>query len=62
MKPHYFEQEKADEDDIALQMMIKQGYVPKTCLLNGKIVWGLMGKGKDPCKGCNAPREKCHGR
>ena len=30
MKPHYFEQEQADRDDIMLDMAKSQGYVPKT--------------------------------
>lgn len=62
MKPHYFEQEKPDEDDIALQMGIGQGYVPKTCLLGGAIVMGVTIKGEDPCVGCAGPRDKCEGR
>ena len=62
MRLHYFDQEKADEDDLMLQMAIQQGYVPTTCLLNGKVVMDEVFKGKDPCAGCNGPREKCRGR
>jgi len=62
MKPHYFEQDEADSDDMNLGMAKMQGYVPKTCLLGGIIVIGLVNKGKNPCKGCNGPRGKCHGR
>jgi hypothetical protein len=62
MKPHYFGQNKPDEDDLLLKMTIDQGYVPTTCLLGGNVVMGLMNDGKDPCKGCNGPREKCGGR
>lgn len=62
MKPHYFEQDKADSDDTMLQLCIKQGYVPKTCLLGGALVFGLVNRGDDPCAGCAGPREKCHGR
>lgn len=61
-EPHYFNEGKADENDINLQMAIGQGYVPKGCLLGGMIVMMLVGKGDDPCRGCNGPREKCGGR
>ena len=62
MKPHYFNQEIPDSDDILLKMAISQGYVPASCLLAGEIVFGLVQKGKDPCAGCNGPRGKCNGR
>ena len=62
MKPHYFNQGKVDGDDINLQMAIGQGYVPQTCLLGGIVVMDFINGGKDPCKGCHGPREKCHGR
>ena len=62
MKPHYFDQDIADSDDIHLKMAINQGYVPKTCLLNGLVVMSEINKNHDPCKGCYGPREKCHGR
>ena len=62
MKPHYFEQVESDKDDMHLEMAKAQGYVPKTCLLGGFLVMELTGGGKDPCKGCEAPRDKCKGR
>jgi len=62
MKPHYFEQNLADNDDILLKMCIHQGYVPTTCLLGGGVVWSEQNASRDPCAGCNGPREKCHGR
>ena len=62
MKLHYFNQDKADEDDWHLKIAIEQGYVPKTCLIIGHIVMGLINKGENPCSGCNGPREKCKGR
>lgn len=61
-KLNYFEDEKADPNDHFLNMSIMQGYVPKTCLLNGQLVWGLISDGKDPCDGCNCYRNKCKGR
>jgi hypothetical protein len=45
-----------------LDVILMQGHVPQTCLLGGDDVMVLVGQGKDPCKGCNCPREKCHGR
>lgn len=62
MKPHYFEQDKADEDDIQLKMAKGQGYVPKTCLLGGLIAMDEVMKGNNPCWGCEGPREKCLGK
>ena len=62
MKPHYFDQDKADSDEMILYMAKIQGYVPQTCLLGGPIVMGVVNRGEDPCKGCQGPREKCHGR
>lgn len=59
---HYFDQDKASEDDLQLKMAIQQGYVPSTCLLAGMIIMDELHKGNDPCSGCNGPREKCHGR
>lgn len=61
MKPHYFDQDKADPD-FFLQMAIDQGYVPKTCLLGGELVMATINTSEDPCKGCRGPREKCEGR
>uniref|UniRef100_A0A6M3LVN1 Uncharacterized protein n=1 Tax=viral metagenome TaxID=1070528 RepID=A0A6M3LVN1_9ZZZZ len=62
MKPHYFEQTKADEDDFMLEMAKQQGYVPKSCLLGGMVVMALTREGKSPCSGCNCDRKKCEGR
>jgi len=62
MKLHYFDQDKADKDDILLGLAMQQGYVPKTCLLAGVVVMDQVYKGADPCGGCSCPREKCEGR
>lgn len=62
LMPHYFEQEQADPRDIKLKMCIGQGYVPPTCLLNGTVVWGEISASRDPCAGCEGPRERCGGR
>lgn len=62
MKPHYFEQEEADKDDFQLGMAKMQGYVPKTCLLGGMVVMAEVINGRNPCWGCNGPRDKCHGK
>jgi len=62
MKPHYFNQDQADEDDLYLNMAKNQGYVPQTCLMSGCIVMGLINAGKHPCHECNCPREKCKGK
>ena len=48
--------------DHLLEMAIMQGYVPKTCTLNGGLVMALMNSGEDPCSGCNMDRIKCGGR
>jgi len=61
-KLHYFDQEKADDTDIMLKMVINQGYAPNTCLLGGIVVMNEVNKRNDPCAGCEGPREKCHGR
>ncbi len=61
-KLNYFDQLKSDTDDIFLQMAIVQGYIPRGCLLGGKLVMGEIGTGKDPCHGCEGPRDKCNGR
>ena len=61
MKPHYFEQETADSDDMMLSMAKMQGYVPQGCLLGGMVVMAETQDGKSACWGCNGPREKCGG-
>jgi len=62
MKLHYFDQLEADTNDINLAMAIGQGYVPRTCLLGGMIVISEINEGRDPCVGCEGPRDKCKGR
>jgi len=62
MQPHYFEQDAADIDDHQLRMAKMQGYVPQTYLLNGATVMDEITKGRNPCWGCEGPREKCHGK
>ena len=62
MKPHYFEQDAPDTDDMMLQMAIHQGYVPPGCLLGGVVVMAIIGDGGDPCEGCAGPRARCQGR
>ena len=62
MKPHYFNQDVPDSDDMMLEMSKRQGYVPQGCLLGGPVVFAVAGEGKDPCKGCEGPRDKCKGR
>ena len=61
MKPHYFDQEKPDADDILLNMAKGQGYVPSSCLLGGMIVMDELNKGNNPCWGCDGPRHLCKG-
>lgn len=61
MKPHYFEQDEPDSDDMQLGMAKTQGYVPQGCLLGGMVVMAEINAGRDPCSGCNCPREKCGG-
>ncbi len=62
MKIHYFEQQEADFNDLQLMMAKGQGYVPQTCLLGGLTVFCEIAEGRDPCKGCEGPRDKCKGR
>ena len=62
MKPHYFEQEQADDDDIMLKMAIDQGYVPADCLLGGEVIFGEVRNQRCPCGGCEGPRGKCGGK
>ncbi len=61
MKPHYFDQDAADPDDMQLKMAKAQGYVSRKCLLNGTLVMSLIRDSKSPCEGCAGPREKCEG-
>lgn len=62
MKFHYFEELQADSTDLLLKMAIGQGYVPTTCLLTGRVVMSEVQASRDPCAGCNGPRNRCHGR
>lgn len=62
MKPHYFNQAEPDPDDIQLAMAKGQGYVPKTCLLGGPVAMSEVLAGRNPCWGCEGPRDKCHGK
>src|SRR5512137_858445 len=62
MKLNYFDQAAADAGDGLLKLAIQQGHVPAGCLLSGEMVLGLINGGKDPCEGCNGPRERCGGR
>jgi hypothetical protein len=62
VKLHYFEQERADEDDFLLDMAKGQGYVPSGCLLGGAVVMSETNAGRNACAECNGPREKCGGR
>lgn len=62
MKPHYFEQEQADVDDMMLGMAKMQGYVPQGCLLGGMVVMAETQVGKNACWSCNGPRDKCGGK
>lgn len=62
MKVHYFDEEEADPNDHLLKMAKLQGYVPRNCLLAGKVVISIINSHKDPCDGCAGPREKCGGR
>lgn len=59
---HYFDNPPAAAYDLLLKLMIGQGYVPRTCLLDGRVVLSEMNAGHDPCKGCAGPRKTCHGR
>lgn len=62
MKLHYFEDEAADPKDTLLGMAKMQGYVPQGCLLGGAVVMDEVNHGRDPCVGCEGPRERCGGR
>jgi len=52
----------SDKADVALQLMIKQNYVPPNCQLDGKIVWALSNSHDDPCADCTRNRGECGGR
>lgn len=48
------------------KMMIKQGYVPSTCILDDKIagplIYSEINKGRSPCWNCDMDRSVCHGQ
>jgi len=52
--------------EMGKQMMIQQGYVPKTCTLPaeiaGPLIYAEVSAGRDVCAGCNDDRTVCHGR
>jgi len=54
--------ENGAKKDFWKPVVIKQGYVPKDCTLNGGVVWALINQSEDPCDGCNEQRSVCHGR
>ena len=62
MKFHYFNQAEADKDDLLLAMVKGQGYVPQTCLLGGQTAMAEVNAGRNPCSGCEGPRDKCGGK
>ena len=51
-----------DGTDIMRNIMVQQGYIPRTCTLHGRVIFGLINRGEDPCKGCNENRTICKGR
>ena len=61
-KFHYFDQKTAPDTDALLGMAKMQGYVPNQCLLAGFVVMSEINLAKDPCAGCNGPRDVCKGR
>lgn len=54
------------EGKLGKQMMIDQGYVPKTCTLDpqiaGILIYTETAAGRDVCAGCNMDRAICKGR
>jgi len=54
------------EGPIGKQMMIDQGYVPKTCTLSDKfaglVIYVEVSRGVDPCARCNSDRTEYLGR
>jgi len=53
---------RSTENDLWLKMAKEQGYIPVGCTLKGQLVMLLVGKGEDPCAGCNNDRAECGGR
>ena len=54
------------EGPIGKQIMIGQGYIPRTCTLDSRITGPLIYKeistNRSPCAGCNADRNVCNGK
>lgn len=54
------------EGPLGKQMMIQQGYVPKSCTLPvevaGPLIYSETNAGRDVCAGCMHDRTVCHGR
>lgn len=50
-----------ESKDNLRELCIQQGYVPKSCKLDGMLVMGLIQKGENPCWGCNHDRSDCGG-
>ncbi len=54
------------EGPIGKKMMIEQGYVPSTCILDAKIagplIWSEINAGRSPCQRCNMDRNVCLGK
>jgi hypothetical protein len=61
-KLHYFNANEADPTDFLLGMAKMQGYVPSGCLLGGSVVMHEINDGRNPCWGCEGPRDKCGGK
>ena len=51
-----------DDQGIMRKLAVQQGYVPKTCLLDGFYIMAMINTAKDPCAGCNENRFVCGGR
>ena len=49
-------------EDIMRGLCVKQGYVPSTCTMDGKLCFALVNSHGDPCRGCNEDRSVCKGR
>lgn len=48
--------EPSDDDVMYKTVAIGQGYVPRECVLPGRLVWTLINDHRSPCRGC---RERC---
>jgi len=45
--------------DMFKNMCIGQGYVPKTCTMEGQLCWMLVKSQGNPCIGCNEDKNVC---